>query len=176
MPIKVGINGFGRIGRNIMRTALGDKDIEFVAVNDLTDAAHARPPAQVRLDARQPARTRSTHTDDSHRRRRQEFKVFKTKDPAEIAWASVGADIVVESTGLFTKGADAKKHLRAPVKKVIISAPANGPDVTVRARRQRQHVRSGQAPHHFQRLVHDELPRAGRQGHSGHVRHQEAAR
>ncbi len=130
MPIKVGINGFGRIGRNIMRTALDDKDIQFVAVNDITDAktlAHllkydsilGNLPHQV------------THTDDSIAVEGKSFKVFKTKDPAEIDWASVGADIVVESTGLFTKGADAKKHLRGPVKKVIISAPATDPDHTL---------------------------------------------
>ena len=129
MPIKVGINGFGRIGRNIMRTAIDDKDIQFVAVNDVTDAktlAHllkydsvlGNLPHQV------------THTEDSISVDGKSFKVFRTKDPAELDWASVGAEIVVESTGLFTKGPDAKKHLRAPVKKVVISAPADGPDAT----------------------------------------------
>ena len=71
-----------------------------------------------------------THTDDSISVEGKSFKVFRVKDPAELDWASVGAEIVVESTGLFTKGPDAKKHLRAPVKKVIISAPADGPDAT----------------------------------------------
>jgi glyceraldehyde 3-phosphate dehydrogenase len=129
MPIKVGINGFGRIGRNIVRTALDDKDIQFVAVNDITDAktlAHLLKYDSVLGNLP----NKITHTDDSISVDGKSFKVFKTKDPAEIDWASVGADIVVESTGLFTKGADAKKHIRGPVKKVIISAPATDPDAT----------------------------------------------
>ena len=129
MPIKVGINGFGRIGRNIMRTALDDKDIQFVAVNDVTDAATLAH--LLKYDSvlgNLPHKV--THTEDTISVEGKSFKVFKTKDPAEIDWPSVGADIVVESTGLFTKGADAKKHLRGSVKKVIISAPADGPDAT----------------------------------------------
>ncbi len=129
MPIKVGINGFGRIGRNIMRTALDDRDIQFVAVNDVTDAktlAHLLKYDSVLGNLPHAV----THTEDTIAVQGKSFKVFKTKDPAEIDWASVGADIVVESTGLFTKGMDAKKHLRPPVKKVIISAPADGPDAT----------------------------------------------
>src|SRR5262244_1919079 len=129
MPIKVGINGFGRIGRNIVRTALDDKDIQFVAVNDITDAktlAHLLKYDSILGNLHHTV----THTEDSISVEGKSFKVFKTKDPGEIDWASVGADIVVESTGLFTKGADAKKHLRGPVKKVIISAPADGPDAT----------------------------------------------
>ena len=129
MPIKVGINGFGRIGRNIVRTALDDKDIQFVAVNDITDAktlAHLLKYDSVLGNLPNTI----THTDNSISVDGKSFKVFKTKDPAEIDWASVGADIVIESTGLFTKGPEAKKHLRAPVKKVIISAPAEDPDAT----------------------------------------------
>jgi glyceraldehyde 3-phosphate dehydrogenase len=129
MPIKVGINGFGRIGRNIVRTALDDKDIQFVAVNDITDAktlAHLLKYDSVLGNLPNTI----THTDDTISVDGKSFKVFKTKDPAEIDWASVGADIVVESTGLFTKGADARKHIRGPVKKVIISAPATDPDAT----------------------------------------------
>ena len=129
MPIKVGINGFGRIGRNIVRTALDDKNIQFVAVNDITDAktlAHLLKYDSVLGNLP----NKITHTDDSISVDGKSFKVFKTKDPAEIDWASVGADIVVESTGLFTKGADARKHIRGPVKKVIISAPATDPDAT----------------------------------------------
>src|SRR5438876_6491850 len=129
MPIKVGINGFGRIGRNILRTAIDDKDIQFVAVNDVTDAktlAHLLKYDSVLGNLPH----KVTHTDDSIAVDGKGFKVFRTKDPAELDWASVGAEIVVESTGLFTKGPDAKKHLRAPVKKVIISAPADGPDAT----------------------------------------------
>jgi glyceraldehyde 3-phosphate dehydrogenase (phosphorylating) len=129
MAIKVGINGFGRIGRNIMRTALNDKDIQFVAVNDITDAktlAHLLKYDSVLGNLPNTI----THTDDTISVDGKSFKVFKTKDPAELDWASVGADIVVESTGLFTKGADARKHIRGPVKKVIISAPATDPDAT----------------------------------------------
>jgi glyceraldehyde 3-phosphate dehydrogenase len=129
MPIKVGINGFGRIGRNIVRTALDDKDIQFVAVNDITDAktlAHLLKYDSVLGNLTQTI----THTEDTISVDGKSFKVFKVKDPGEIDWASVGADIVVESTGLFTKGADARKHIRGTVKKVVISAPATDPDAT----------------------------------------------
>src|SRR6202140_5413591 len=129
MSIKVGINGFGRIGRNIVRTAIDDKDIQFVAVNDITDAktlAHLLKYDSVLGNLPH----NITYTDDTISIEGKAIKVFKVKDPAEINWASVGADIVVESTGLFTKGPEAKKHLRAPVKKVIISAPAEDPDAT----------------------------------------------
>ena len=130
MPIKVGINGFGRIGRNIMRAALDDKDIQFVAVNDVTDAktlAHLLKYDSILGNLTQ----KVTHGEDCISVDGRSFKVFKVKDPGEIDWASVGAEIVVESTGLFTKGADAKKHLRGSVKKVIITAPADGPDQTL---------------------------------------------
>jgi glyceraldehyde 3-phosphate dehydrogenase (phosphorylating) len=129
MPVKVGINGFGRIGRNIFRSALGDRDIEVVAVNDITDSktlAHL-----LKYDSILGNLTNQvTCTDDTISVDGKSFKVFRTKDPAELDWASVGASIVVESTGLFTKGADARKHIRGPVKKVIISAPATDPDAT----------------------------------------------
>ncbi len=130
MPIKVGINGFGRIGRNILRAALGDPAIEFVAVNDITDAktlAHLLKYDSILGNLP----NRVTHTEDSIAVDGKSFRVFKVKDPAELDWASVGAEIVVESTGLFTKGLEAKKHLRGPVKKVIISAPATDPDHTI---------------------------------------------
>src|SRR5271165_6945389 len=129
MPIKVGINGFGRIGRNIVRTALGDKDIQIVAVNDITDSktlAHLLKYDSVLGNLP----NNITPTEDSISVDGNLIKVFKVKDPAQIDWASVGADIVIESTGLFTKGSEAGKHLRGPIKKVIISAPAEGPDAT----------------------------------------------
>src|SRR6516165_3214829 len=129
MPIKVGINGFGRIGRNIVRTAIDNKEIEFVAVNDITDSktlAHLLKYDSILGNLPH----KITHTDDTISVEGTAFKVFKVKDPAQIDWSSVGADIVVESTGLFTKGEQAKAHLRGPVKKVIISAPADGPDAT----------------------------------------------
>ncbi len=130
MPIKVGINGFGRIGRNIARAALGDKDIEIVAVNDVTDAktlAHLFKYDSILGNLSQ----KITHTDDTISVDGRAFKVFKVKDPGELDWTSVGAQIVVESTGLFTTGSEAKKHLRGSVKKVIISAPATDPDFTI---------------------------------------------
>jgi len=130
MAIKVGINGFGRIGRNIFRAALGDSSIEIVAVNDVTDSktlAHL-----LKYDSILGNLTHKvTHTDDSISVDGKSFKVFRTKDPAEIGWNSVGAAIVIESTGLFTKGADARKHIRGSVKKVMISAPATDPDHTI---------------------------------------------
>ncbi len=129
MPIKVAINGFGRIGRNIVRTAIDDKDIQFVAVNDVTDAktlAHLLKYDSVLGNLPHTI----THTEDSISIEGKAIKVFKQKDPAAIDWSSVGADIVVESTGLFTKGEQAKVHLKGSVKKVIISAPSEGPDAT----------------------------------------------
>ncbi len=130
MAVKVGINGFGRIGRNIFRTSIGDPDIDFVAVNDLTDTrtlAHLLKYDSVlgNLD-HEITSTENGITVDS-----DEFRVFSQRDPAVIDWESVGAEIVVESTGIFTKAEDAKKHLRGSVKKVIISAPAKNEDITI---------------------------------------------
>src|SRR6266446_4447317 len=130
MPIKVGINGFGRIGRNIMRAALGDPEIQIVAVNDITDPrtlAHLLKYDSILGNLPNCVK----HTDDSISVDGKSFRVFKVKDPAQLDWASVGAQIVVESTGLFTSGPEARKHIKGPVKKVIISAPATDPDVTL---------------------------------------------
>jgi glyceraldehyde 3-phosphate dehydrogenase len=129
MSIKVGINGFGRIGRNIFRAALEDPSIEIVAVNDITDSktlAHLLKYDSILGNLP----NKVTHTEDSIAVDGKSFKVFRVKDPAALDWTSVGASIVVESTGLFTKGADARKHIRGSVKKVIISAPATDPDAT----------------------------------------------
>jgi glyceraldehyde 3-phosphate dehydrogenase len=130
MAVKVGINGFGRIGRNIFRTSLGDSDIDFVAVNDLTDTktlAHLLKYDSVlgNLDHKITSTENGIKVDD------EEFRVFSQRDPAAIDWESVGAEIVVESTGIFTKAEDAKKHLHGSVKKVIISAPAKNEDITI---------------------------------------------
>jgi len=130
MGIKIGINGFGRIGRNILRTALGDSNFDFVAVNDLTDTktlAHLLKYDSVLGNLS----NEITHTENAIKVDGDEFRVFSEKDPALIPWEEVGAEIVIESTGRFTKAEDAKKHLRGPVKKVIISAPAKGEDVTI---------------------------------------------
>src|SRR5574341_911031 len=102
MPVKVGINGFGRIGRNILRASLGDREIEFVAVNDITDSltlAHLLKYDSILGNLP----NKVTHTEDSIAVDGRSFRVFKVKDPAELDWAAVGAEIVVESTGLFTK-------------------------------------------------------------------------
>ena len=130
MPVKVGINGFGRIGRNVVRAGLHNSEFEVVAVNDLTDSAtlaHLTKYDSVlgRLHAEVKVHEDHIHIDD------KKIKVFATRNPEEIDWASLGVEIVVESTGRFTAAADAKKHLRGSVKKVIISAPASGEDITV---------------------------------------------
>src|SRR6202165_3510368 len=130
MAVKVGINGFGRIGRNIFRTALGDQDIDFVAVNDLTDTktlAHLLKYDSVLGNLHHDISATETGIGVEGR----EFRVFSQRDPAAIDWESVGAEIVLESTGFFTKAEDAGKHLRGPVKKVIISAPAKNEDITI---------------------------------------------
>src|ERR1700691_1366397 len=130
MPVKVGINGFGRIGRNIMRSTLGDPAIEIVAVNDITDPKTLA--YLLKYDSILGNLTHKvTHTDNSILVDGKAFRVFKVKDPSELDWPSVGAEIVVESTGIFTTGPDARKHIRGPVKKVIISAPATDPDATL---------------------------------------------
>ncbi len=130
MGVKVGINGFGRIGRNVLRASLDDPEIDFVAVNDITDTetlAHLLKYDSVlgNLDHEISA------TEKGIRVGKDEFVVFAEKDPAAIDWASVGAEIVIESTGRFTNAEDAKKHLRGTVKKVIISAPAKNEDITI---------------------------------------------
>ncbi|MCA1564887.1 MAG: type I glyceraldehyde-3-phosphate dehydrogenase [Acidobacteria bacterium] len=130
MAVKVGINGFGRIGRNILRTALGDKEIDFVAVNDITDTktlAHLLKYDSVLGNLEQEI----TSTDNSITVDGDEVRVFSERDPALIDWASVGAEVVIESTGRFTNAEDARKHLRGTVKKVIISAPAKNEDITI---------------------------------------------
>jgi len=130
MPIKVGINGFGRIGRNVVRAGLTNSNIEFIAANDLTDTktlAHLLKYDSIlgQLHNHIRAEGDSVYVDDKR------IRIFAIKDPAEIDWSTLGAQVVVESTGRFTDAADAKKHLRGTVKKVIISAPAKGEDVTI---------------------------------------------
>jgi glyceraldehyde 3-phosphate dehydrogenase len=130
MALRVGINGFGRIGRNIMRAALGRADIDFVAVNDITDAktlAHLLKYDSVlgNLSATIEARDGAIAVNGD------EFKVLSTKDPAALPWKDLGVDIVFESTGRFTKRDDAAKHLAAGARKVVVTAPATGPDVTL---------------------------------------------
>jgi glyceraldehyde 3-phosphate dehydrogenase len=130
MAVKVGINGFGRIGRNVVRAGYQDPEIEFVACNDLTDTktlAHLLKYDSVLgpLHADIKAEADSISVDG------KKIKVFATKDPAELDWTSLGAQIVIESTGKFTDATLAAKHLHGTVKKVIISAPAKNEDVTL---------------------------------------------
>ncbi len=130
MGIKVGINGFGRIGRNVLRASLGDSDIDFVAVNDITDTktlAHLLKYDSVLGNLEEDVAA----TEKGLRVGSDEFAVFAVRDPAQIPWESVGAEVIIESTGLFTNAEDAKKHLRGSVKKVIISAPAKNEDITI---------------------------------------------
>jgi glyceraldehyde 3-phosphate dehydrogenase len=130
MAVKVGINGFGRIGRNVLRAALGNKEIEIVAVNDLTspatlahllkyDSILGNLPNKIEV------------VDDSISIDGKKVKVYSERDPAKLPWADVGAQVVVESTGIFTDATKAKAHLGSTVKKVIISAPATNEDITL---------------------------------------------
>ncbi len=130
MSVKVAINGFGRIGRNVVRAALNNPEIEFVAVNDLTDVkslAHMTKYDSLLGPLSEPVSVDGDTIVIGSRR----IKVFAEKDPALIDWSSVGAEIVVESTGRFVDKASASKHLRGTVKKVIISAPAKDEDITI---------------------------------------------
>ena len=130
MAVRVGINGFGRIGRNIMRAAMGDKNIDFVAINDLTSAhtlAHLLKYDSVlgNLHATVENKADTIAVDGA------EFKVLSMRDPAQLPWKDLGVEVVFESTGLFTDRDGAAKHITAGAKKVIITAPAKKPDVMV---------------------------------------------
>ena len=130
MAVKVGINGFGRIGRNIMRAAMGDSSIDIVAVNDLTSAAtlaHLLKYDSILGNLRADISAQNDRITVD----KDEFQVLSVKDPAQLPWKSLGVDIVFESTGLFTDRDNAAKHLTAGAKKVIITAPAKKPDITV---------------------------------------------
>jgi len=130
MAIKVGINGFGRIGRNIMRAAMDDSGIDIVAVNDLTDArtlAHLLKYDSILGNLKADIAA----SGDKITVGRDEFQVVSVKDPAQLPWKSLGVDVVFESTGIFTNREGAEKHLAAGAKKVVITAPAKGPDLTV---------------------------------------------
>ena len=172
MAIKVGINGFGRIGRAVVRTWLGDADIDLVAVNDLTDTktlAHLLKYDSVmgNLDHKISAGDGTITVEGDT------FQgIFRKRSGGRFHWEAVGAEIVIESTGRFTNAEDAGKHLRGSVKKVIISAPAKGEDVTIVLGVNENMYDAGKPPHYFKRFVHDELPRTGRQGHSRKIRHQ----
>jgi glyceraldehyde 3-phosphate dehydrogenase len=130
MAVKVAINGFGRIGRNVFRASMGNTDIEIVGINDITDnktLAHLLKHDSVMGNLKADV----SYNDDSISVDGKQIAVFAERDPAQIPWGSVGAEVVIESTGFFTKAADAAKHLRDTVKKVVISAPATGEDITI---------------------------------------------
>src|SRR5215207_6192044 len=130
MAIKVGINGFGRIGRNIMRAAMGDKSLDFVAVNDLTNAqtlAHLLKYDSILGNLKADISAKG----DRITVNQDEFQVLSLKDPAQLPWKDLGVDVVFESTGIFTDRDAAAKHIAAGAKKVIITAPAKKPDITM---------------------------------------------
>ena len=160
MSVRVGINGFGRIGRNVFR-AMRDRaeGVEIVAVNDITDAAtlahllkydsvHGRFGGTVE------------HSDDGLVVDGKSVRVLAERDPGALPWSDLGVEVVIESTGLFSSGEKAGKHLAAGAKKVIISAPATEPDITVVHGRERRDLRPGPAPRDLERVVHDQLPGA----------------
>jgi glyceraldehyde 3-phosphate dehydrogenase len=130
MPVKVGINGFGRIGRNIMRAAMSDDSIDIVAVNDLTNAetlAHLLKYDSILGNLK----ASISATGDRITVDGDEFQVLSVKDPAQLPWKTLGVDVVFESTGIFTSRDGASKHIAAGAKKVVITAPAKGQDVSV---------------------------------------------
>ena len=130
MPVKIAINGFGRIGRNIFRAALGDPAVDIVAVNDITDAktlAHLLKYDSILGNLS----NKITFTEDSIQVDGRAVRVFRVKELDKVDWPSTGAEIVVESAGVFNKGPEARKHIRGSVKKVVITAPATDPDFTV---------------------------------------------
>ncbi|WP_010647503.1 type I glyceraldehyde-3-phosphate dehydrogenase [Oceanobacillus massiliensis] len=130
MAVKVGINGFGRIGRNVFRQSLLNDEVEVVAVNDLTDAnmlAHLLKYDSVHGQLEEEISVKGSDLVVGGK----EIKVLSERDPANLGWGDLGVEVVIESTGRFTKGEDAQKHIDAGAKKVIISAPANGEDLTI---------------------------------------------
>ena len=164
MALKAGINGFGRIGRNVFRAAHAQgADIDWVGVNDITDTktlAHL-----LKYDSilgRFPGSVEAT--DDGICVDGKELKVFAERDPADLPWGDLGAEVVIESTGLFTDRENAAKHLDAGAKKVIISAPAKGPDVTLALGVNFDAYDPDEPPRHLQRVVHHQLPGAGGEG------------
>lgn len=130
MGIKIGINGFGRIGRNIVRTAMSDPELEFVAINDLTDAsilAHLLKYDSISGNLDIPVDVQNNSIVVGERK----LTVLSERNPAHLPWGDLGVDVVFESTGLFTKREDAEKHLKAGARRVVITAPAKNPDITI---------------------------------------------
>ena len=157
MAIRVGINGFGRIGRNVFRASLNEPELEFVAINDITDAktlAHLLRYDSVhgQLDADIVAEDNALVVNGKR------IKIIQERDPGKLPWGNFGVDIALESTGLFTAREQASLHLSAGAEKVIISAPAKNPDITVCYGGQPYELRPGLPSHHLERVVYDKLP------------------
>ena len=173
MTVRVGINGFGRIGRNFFRAVRASgADIEIVGVNDLTDnavLAHLLKYDSIlgRLDAD------VSSTDNSIKVGDQEIPAFAERDPADLKWGDIGADVVVESTGFFTDATKARAHIDGGAKKVIISAPASNEDITIVMGVNHTTYDPGRAHGHLQRLVHHQLPGADGEGAQRRVRHRQ---
>ena len=174
MAIRVGINGFGRIGRLVFRQAFGDPDFEFVAINDITDAptlahllkydsVHGRYDRTVEAAAT-PSRSTASRS-----------RCSPSPTPPKLPWKELGVDLVLEATGRFTKGEEAKAHLDAGASWVLISAPGQGRRPHRGVRRQPHAARPGQAHHRLQRLLHHQLPGPGGQGAARAVRHRQRA-
>ena len=172
MTVRVGINGFGRIGRNFFRAALAAGSRHRGRRRQRPHGQQdAGAPAEVRLDPRSPGHrghlrraTRSASTASS-------FKALAERDPAALPWGDLGADIVIESTGIFTDATKARAHVDGGAKKVIISAPATNEDVTVVMGVNDDDYDAAKHTRHLQRLVHDELPGADGEGAQRRVRH-----
>ena len=171
MSVRVGINGFGRIGRNFFRSVRKrGADVEVVAVNDLGDAetmAHLLKYDSVLgpLDADVEAADGAIRVDGD------ELKLLNERDPGALPWGDLGVDVVLESTGLFTKREKAQLHLDAGAPRVVISAPGDRARRDGRARRQRRRLRPRAPPHHLERVLHDELRRTAREGAARHLGH-----
>ena len=170
--VKIGINGFGRIGRNVFRAALNNPDIEVVAINDLTDVnmlAHLLKYDSTHGRLGVPVEVR----EDSLVVNGKTIKVFAERDPGNLPWAEYGAEIVVESTGIFTEKSKAEAHLKGGAKKVIISAPAKNEDITIVMGVNEDKYDPQKTYDHFQRIVHDELSGAVCQSVERQVRHRQ---
>jgi glyceraldehyde 3-phosphate dehydrogenase len=172
MTIRVGINGFGRIGRVVFRAAMAHPEIEVVAINDLTDPgtmAHLLKYDSVHgmLDGDVAAGDSAIAVGG------REIAVTSIKDPAELIWNHHSVDIVAECTGLFRDKENAAKHLAAGARKVVISAPAKDPDITIVMGVNSSQYDPKPAPRGLQRQLHHQLPGAGGQGAAGKLRHQE---
>ena len=171
MAVKVAINGFGRIGRNILRSMVENRrtDLQLVAINDLTapktnahlfkyDSVHGRFHGDVKIEG------------DMMDVGMGPFKVLAERDPTKLPWGDLGVDVVLECTGIFSDKEKAAVHLAAGAKKVLVSAPSKGADITVVYGVNHDKI-TAEPSGDLQRLLHDELPRAGRQGAERPVRH-----